>query len=410
MNEGWNTKIAMWRDTTPALRFRPPGISTVVFSPEVRTSWERRDVFGHLADSVPVAQSWTVRMQRQLSVDHLTGELIRAVVSAPQAGTDSLAGAINQDEINQPLSWSIEVVYPNGVGRRFSNIALKKWEILCQSGRAGVEEIEFIALHSEEFDPGTFEEPRKILFKPTSAPFISHSLALGVYTGTDMTNPAAKVPTFSSQIIFDRSIAAVQFDLSGRATRHASGPWDVTGKSMLRLPPEKYIEAIDTAMQASMWWDIGTPGEVDYLRVCLPSARAQVLDQEAVADMIDHDVEFMGTAYRRGLLARLSAHYAALVLPSTTYYYLRPDGVSRYLRPDGVSYITRPPEAMADLILTEEQDALLTASNPAEFIAALVALGLPGNLSKTSVDNDEVNLEYKRLDTDELIGKSVLVT
>lgn len=398
----------MWRETTPLLRFRPPGVSTVVLSPRTLTAWERRDVFGHTTDSTTTLQAWTVRFQRQLSVDHLTGELIRAIVSAPIAGTDSLSGAINQDEIKSPLTWGLEVVFPNGVARRLTGLALKKWEILCQSGRTGVEEIELVALAAEDFAEADFEEPRKILFKPTSGPFISHSFDLGVYTGTSMTNPAEKVPTFSSQLIFDRTIEPVQFTLEGRATRHAASPWDVTGKSMLRLAAGDYAECLDEAVQASLWWDIGTPGGVDFLHVCLPSVRAKILDQEVVADMADNDLEFLATAFRRGSLARIASHYSALVLPSTTYYYLRPDGVSRYLRPDGVTYLTLPSDAMADHVLTPEQDALITAANPAEFIEALVALGLPGNLSRTAVDGDGVFLEHKRLDNDNLIGKSLL--
>lgn len=403
--EGWRSKLCMWRDDLPTVRFRPPGVESIVLTPKVLSSWTARDVFGHVTDSLPIMQAWEVRFQRQLAVDFLTGEWIRAVVAQAQEDGDNLVGAISRDEAPAAVTWTLEAVFPDGTARRLRGLALQKWEIVSQSGRTGLEEVQLVALSCETFAAEDFTDGQMILFRPTAGPFVSHSFSRGVYTGTSMENPAAKVTSFATQIIFDRNVKAVQFGLDGKAKRHAVGPWDVTGKSTLRMKQTDYVAALDEAVQAAMWWNIGTPQGEHYLRLCLPSVRAKVGDQEAVAGHIDHGIEYIGTAFRLGFLARFAARFSVLVPPPVVFYYLRPDGVSRYLRPDGVSYLTR---LMANLQLSPEQDALFTAETPEEFVAALVALGLPGNLSKAAPSSDGVFLEHKALEDDALIGKSLL--
>lgn len=404
-NEGWRSKIVMWRDDLPAVRFRPPGVSSISLKPSVLSSWQHRDVFGHITDSEAVLQAWGVQFQRQLTVDHLTGEWFRAVAANAAVDGLNVNGALDRDEAPTLITWTMEVILPDGTARRISKLALQRWEIVAQSGRTGMEEVELVAMACEDMDPEDFEEGQTILYRPTAGPYISHSFALGHYSGTDLVNPAAKVTTFSSQIIFDRDVRAVQFDRQGRAGRHSFGPWDISGKSVLRMASGDYMAALDEAVQCSMWWNIGTPGGVNHLRFCLPSVRAKVGEQEILAGHVDHSLDFVGTAFTRGFMARMQAAFSPIVPPVTAFYYLRPDGVSRYLRPDGVSYITR---SMADLILTPQQDALFTAETPEEFTDALVTLGLPGNISKAAHSSDGVFLEHRALEDDALIGKSIL--
>lgn len=259
---GYATELAFWREEAPlgdqqGDAYRPPGIVDVAFRPVVAGSYETRDILRGLSETVVTQQAWQISMRREPKVSGFENFWLDAITDAVlSTEIEGEYEVETREKIDSPdvHTFGLEFVLEDGTRRRFIGAALMRVDWLIQSGRLIAEEVEFTALQSETFAGDVREAVALTLPALTSLDASFYFRPGTAWPEGDATK--SKVRCMSAQLIWEREIAAAQFNAAGKATRHAiTGGWDLVARASVTVP--KYWATLHETTPARMRLDFG---------------------------------------------------------------------------------------------------------------------------------------------------------
>ncbi len=293
--DGWKTKLAMWRESMPENRFRPAGLVSLEVKSTDLASWGRKTPFEKSEKSISLLSSWELSMTREFAADDVMREWLAGLcdtVTNDDAERVTTSGAMATDPQAAPLTWALESEMPDGTAKRYSGLALRKWEIIIQSRRVIMEELTFCALKMEDIGSvtGAVRNPHM----PTPARLASNLVDDSL---PDVVSPAwpggAGSRVFSSQIIFERRLEPCNYRSRGDAENFSCGAWEITGQNICRLLPQQFTAATGQDVEAALFWQVMHPALSGCgFNLAIPAAMIRVRKQQQVAPDIEHSMDF----------------------------------------------------------------------------------------------------------------------
>jgi hypothetical protein len=284
--DGWKTVLAFFAEDAPTERFRPGGIRSIRVATSPLQSWSRKSPFERRGREKSLIDSIKITVTRDFSNDDYLARLMESICDTWTEG----AGSIGPEPKATDRTYALDVQFPDGVIMRYTGLALKSLNIMIQSGRVMEEESVFIALKAELLETITGAAPAAAVLTPASR--AQHSIDTSLPEITTAAWPGAATRTFSSQIAFERTLAACNHKRSGEATRHTKSAWEITGQSIVRLPTSDFRLALNEDTEAALHWIITKPESASELKIALCNARIRVNNQEALGGEIEHSIDF----------------------------------------------------------------------------------------------------------------------
>ena len=299
MQEGWLSEITLHREATllgeaAATPIKPAGIRDAKIFPSALSRFTRTDAWGHLHGGQANQWTTTLTLTREFRVDAFAELILEALRTDPQSFTDdgtfqTITRSAGKGTTALP-TFGATVRTADGRHYRLRGMAPTKVEWILQGRRAVTEDISFTALIIESatgLDDAT-----------TSGHSITpgHLCAHAMDFTTVQPWAPSPMPTFSSQIIFQRDLRAGAFDETGQgqAFEH-SGAWHLLGKTETRH--DQAFSQLTTGRTARLWFRIADPIDPEQrLELWLPNAIVKASQQPLmVKGQVDASLDWMAT-------------------------------------------------------------------------------------------------------------------
>lgn len=295
---GWRGRLTMWREATlqgskTGNALAVPGIVDARLSRQNKAGLVKTNPHGATTESAPLHATYRLDIQREFSLNAfstMVAEALRTdpatvLTDTPTAGLTSTTRPTRTDAATP--TFGVDFISGDGQARRLTGCTPDRIEWQWNSRRILMQTISFPVLGNDALDPEDFTAPDVVL---------SHVQLSGLnvlhYIAGD------KATSFTSQVIVDREIEAVQFTESGRPTRwQPMNGWQAAGQSTVRLSPTAAAGHgfdIASARQAQEWRIEDRTGR--RFTILFPATRIQRRGTPIInGDFIDHGLEWVST-------------------------------------------------------------------------------------------------------------------